>query len=137
MCGWNSWMKTPKRKRQPFGRLLNVMGNWNATSNQLKVANSTQNNTKTSTNKSLVEDFLKLNHKTLWELNTKDINECHCTNIVWRMSKINTTRVVPKRAKICYFRHLFSTCIASLMTSILLHLVGFSRSYSILAIPWK
>jgi len=41
--------------------------------NQLKMKNLTQIYTKIATNKSLVENFLDLNHKTLLELNTEDI----------------------------------------------------------------
>jgi len=35
----------------------------------------------------------------LLELNIEDIDECHSTNIAWRMIKINTTGAIPKKAK--------------------------------------
>jgi len=98
-------------------------GNQNTTSNQPKVKNTTHNYIKTATKKSLVENFLKLNHKTLPELNAKYINGCHSTNVARRMIKINTIRVVLEMAKKFQFHNLFSTCTVSLLTSILSHLV--------------
>jgi len=108
----------------------------NATSNQPKAKNSTHNYTKNATNKSLVENFVQLNHRTLSKLNIKDVNGHHYTNITWKMIEININiiGVVPKRAKEFQFCYLFSICIASFFTSILSHVVGFSRSYSNYAI---
>jgi len=64
------------------------------------VKNSTHNFVYTTSNKSLVENFLELNHNTLPKLNTEDFNGRHSTDVAQRMiKKTNTTRVVPKRAK--------------------------------------
>jgi len=67
----------------------------------MKVKNSTYIYRETTTNKNLVENFLELSHRTLFKLNTEDINRPHFNNVAQKMIKINTIGEFPKREKIC------------------------------------